>query len=113
MSLGTDPNKVVSKINSDANMKDEGMMAPIVGGQRVSMYPYKGVNYDKPDYLAKIQDRWDFGLDTGEKEKLMEYLKRRYLKGDHNFHLKTPSTYTTAPGQVDGQQIDPAQQDQD
>jgi hypothetical protein len=105
--LMTDPSLHAANINSSTAPQSMGMMSPITGGQRVALYPYKNIRGGNTyeDYLAKITDRWDVGLDSEENSNLMKYVKGKYLKRDPNASLAPRSNTYSTSDHLDNQKV--------
>ncbi|NBQ67445.1 MAG: hypothetical protein EBU46_00905 [Nitrosomonadaceae bacterium] len=104
--LLAEPQSNVANINSTPVAASAGLMGKIVGGQRVAAYPYASP-IGGEDQLLKIQDRWDFGADTQEKEQLKQYILNK-IKGKPNTYFGNVGLTDAERSRVGGYNTDPS-----
>lgn len=97
--LKQNPVQAIGNINTDQafNPKnfviDDTMMGPIVGGQRISMQPYQSNPNQPPDWMARINDRFDTTLSSKEEEYLTK-IPKNLLSGGLDWLKNKPDAAT-------------------
>jgi hypothetical protein len=101
----------VANVNDYSQPKYQGLMREIVGGQRMSLYPYGGQQINqhesgetRPDFYGKIQDKWDFRLKRNEIDGAKKFFKEKYLHS-HKDAVLAPNAANRYLGDLEGKTI--------